>query len=75
MDSHAIVTMVHNEGIFLLIWLRSYSQFFKPADIYVIDHESTDGSTSGEGFVRIPITHEKIDWEWHVPDRFSLASP
>ena len=47
--------MVYNEAVFLPIWLRYYSRFFAPDDIYVLDHESTDGSTSGSGFVRIPV--------------------
>ena len=48
----AVVTMVHNEAVFLPIWLRYYSRFFAPEDIYVLDHQSTDGSTAGGGFVR-----------------------
>jgi hypothetical protein len=61
MESHASVAMVHNEGVFLSIWLCSYSEFFKPSDIYSLDHEFADGSISGEGFVRIPMTSETVD--------------
>lgn len=34
--------MVHNEKVFLPIWLRYYRRFFK--DIYIINHDTTDGS-------------------------------
>ncbi len=36
--------MAHNEKVFLPIWLSYYSRFFAPEDIYIIDHDSTDGS-------------------------------
>jgi hypothetical protein len=61
-----VVTIVHNEPIFLPIWLEYYSRFFDPADIYVLDHESTDGSTDLEGFNRIPVVHDRVDHEWMV---------
>ena len=35
----AVQTMVQNEAVFLPIWLRYYSRFFAPDDIYVFDHE------------------------------------
>ena len=41
----AVITIVHNEPVFLPIWLAYYSRFFAPDEIYVFDHESTDGST------------------------------
>ncbi len=36
--------MAHNEKVFLPIWLSYYSRFFAPEDIYIIDHDSNDGS-------------------------------
>jgi hypothetical protein len=63
-NRRAVVTMVHNEPVFLPIWLRYYSRFFGPEDIYVLDHETSDGSTSDGGFVRIPVEHDRIDWTW-----------
>jgi hypothetical protein len=57
--------MARNEAVFLPIWWRYYSKFFEPGDIYILDHESTDGSTSGPGFVRIPVEHPVVDWAWH----------
>jgi hypothetical protein len=62
----AVQTIVQNEAVFLPIWLRYYSRFFAPDDIYVFDHQSTDGSTSGSGFVRIPVTHDTVDHTWMV---------
>jgi hypothetical protein len=58
--------MVHNESVFLPIWLRYYSRFFRAADIYVLDHDSTDGSTTAGEFVRIPVSHDSVDHTWMV---------
>jgi Glycosyl transferase family 2 len=62
----AAITIVHNEPVFFPIWLGYYSQFFAAEDIYVLDHESDDGSTARDGFVRIPVTHETVDHTWMV---------
>jgi Glycosyl transferase family 2 len=62
----ALLTMVHNEPVFLPIWLRYYSRFFGPDDIYVLDHDSSDGSTERDGFVRIPVSHGSVDHTWMV---------
>jgi hypothetical protein len=63
--SRAVVTMAQNENIFLPLWWKYYSRFFAEEDIYILDHETTDGSTSGPGFVRIPVSHPVVDWGWH----------
>lgn len=60
----AALTMVYNASVFLPIWLRYYSQFLRADDIYVLDHESTDGCTHRSGFVRIPVFHPVIDSNW-----------
>lgn len=60
----AIVTIVHNEPIFLPIWLGYYSRFFAPEDIYVLDNDTTDGSTDRGGFVRIPAPRDRVDAVW-----------
>jgi Glycosyl transferase family 2 len=65
-NRRAVVTMVHNEAAFLPVWLGYYSRFFAPQDIYVLDNDSTDGSTERDGFVRIPVAHDSVDHEWMV---------
>jgi hypothetical protein len=62
----AVMTITHNEALFFPIWLGYYSAFFDPSDIYVLDHDTTDGSTDGGGFVRIPISHDTFDNLWMV---------
>ena len=62
----AVITIVRDEPVFFPIWLRYYSRFFAPEDIYVLDHETSDGSTAGDGFVRIPVTHDTVDHTWMV---------
>jgi hypothetical protein len=62
----ALITMVHNEPVFLPIWLGYYSRFFDPRDIYVLDNETTDGSTSRDGFVRIPVAQDRVNHTWMV---------
>lgn len=62
----AVVTMVHNEAVFFPIWLDYYSRFFGPADIHVLDNETTDGSADRGGFVRVPVAHGSVDHEWMV---------
>jgi hypothetical protein len=43
----AAFTIARDESRFLPIWLRYYGRHFDPADIYVLDHDSSDGSTEG----------------------------
>jgi hypothetical protein len=62
----AIITMVHNEPVFLPIWLDYYGRFFAPEDIYVFDNDTTDGSTERGRFVRIPVEHGTVDHTWMV---------
>jgi hypothetical protein len=64
--TRAALTMVHNESVFLPIWLGFYSRFFASEDIYVLDNDSTDGSTEAGGFVRIPVSHASVDHTWMV---------
>ncbi len=70
--SRAVLTIVRNEGVFLPIWLRYYSQFFPAEDIYVLDHQSTDGSTDGPGFVRVPVSQPAYGagWQRDVVQRY-----
>ncbi|GAA2445862.1 hypothetical protein GCM10010191_73510 [Actinomadura vinacea] len=62
--TRAVLTIARDESVFLPIWLRYYSRFFAPSDIYVLDHGSTDGSADGPGFVRIPVRNENVDVLW-----------
>jgi hypothetical protein len=43
----AIVTMAYNERVNLPIWIRHYTKHCPGATLFVIDHGSDDGSTSG----------------------------
>ena len=52
--------------MFLPLWLRYYSRFFDPRDIYVLDNDSNDGSTDADGFVRIPVQRDAVDHTWMV---------
>jgi hypothetical protein len=56
----AVLTIVRNEAVLFPIWLRYYSKFFAPDDIYVLDHRTSDGSTERPGFVRVPVDHDKV---------------
>jgi hypothetical protein len=62
----AAITIVHNEPVFLPIWLGYYSRFFAPDDIYVLDNDTTDGSTDLKGFNRIPVHRDSVDHPWMV---------
>lgn len=64
--SRAVVTMVHDEATFLPIWLRYYSRFFAPGDIYVLDNDTADGSTDSDGFVRVRADSDRVDHTWMV---------
>jgi hypothetical protein len=65
MTHAAVVTMARNERVFLPIWWHYYSRFFAPDDMYILDHGSDDGSTSGGGYVRVPVANPRVDWGWH----------
>lgn len=51
----AAFTIVQNESWFLPIWLKYYRRLFAPSDLYVLDHNSTDGSTTGISDVCSPM--------------------
>lgn len=59
--------MVKDEGYFLPKWLGYYKQFFKPEDIYVLDHQSSDGSIDGLDVNVIKVTNDvAVDHAWIV---------
>ncbi len=71
MRKSAIFTMVRDEQVFLPIWLRYYSRFFAPGDIYVFNHRSTDGSVEAAQrewrFRRIDVDHPVYnDFPWYT---------
>jgi hypothetical protein len=59
---NAAFTITKNESILLPIWLSYYGQFFAKEDMYVLDHESTDGSTEDLECNHIIIRHE-YSWD------------
>ncbi|MBI3316634.1 MAG: glycosyltransferase family 2 protein [Candidatus Omnitrophica bacterium] len=66
----ALLTLVKNENIFLPLWLQYYSKIFNPEDIYILDHESNDGSIEEclkkYSFQHIPLRWGYYDEIWKV---------
>jgi hypothetical protein len=44
----AVFTIVHNEEVFLPVWLRYYQRHVPVADMWIMDHNTVDGSTSAQ---------------------------
>lgn len=71
MRKSAVFTMARDEWVFLPIWLRYYSRFFAPEDIYVFNHRSTDGSVEAAQrkwrFRRIDVHYPVFnDFPWYT---------
>jgi hypothetical protein len=64
--TRAAITIVHDESVFLPIWLRYYSRFFAAEDIYVLDNGSAEDVLARGGFVRLPVVHDTVDHVWMV---------
>lgn len=63
----AVFTIVKNESYFLPIWLKHYKKYFSVEDIYVLDHQSTDGSTTNLDANVVPVVNElAFDHQWLV---------
>jgi hypothetical protein len=65
----AVFTIMQNEPVFLPLWLRHYGRHFAPADLYVLDHQSTDGSALEAsrrcGARLVPVFREhSFDHDW-----------
>lgn len=61
----AVFTIVKNEKYFLPIWINHYKRYFDSSDIYILDHESDDGSTNNLDVNVINVTNEvAFDHEW-----------
>jgi len=56
----AVFTIVKNEKVFLPIWLKYYSKFFDSENIYVLNHNSTDGSIK-ENLKKFEFRTETLD--------------
>jgi len=63
----AVFTIVKNENYFLPIWLKHYKKYFNNSDIYVLDHQSNDGSTNNLDVNVIRIDYKlAFDHHWLV---------
>lgn len=61
----AIFTICKNEPLFLPIWFNYYRQFVPLDDMYVLDHQSDDGSTTNLECNRIVVENElAFDHAW-----------
>jgi hypothetical protein len=62
----AAFTIAQNEPTMLPLWLSYYGRYFDPDDLYVLDHDSSDGSTKGlEGRCRVvPVHRQTYDHHW-----------
>jgi Glycosyl transferase family 2 len=60
----AVFTIAQNEPVFLPLWLRYYGRHFDPADIYVLNHDSTDGSSAAaEGISNVVGVHRDVSFD------------
>jgi hypothetical protein len=50
---NAAITIVYNESVNLPIWVKYYGGLFGYENLYVLDHGSDDGSTTGLGAVNV----------------------
>src|ERR1051326_102476 len=58
----AIVTMVYNERVNLPLWIRHYKSHCPGAMLFVLDHGSDDGTTTGlDGVNVIPLPRTPFD--------------
>jgi hypothetical protein len=66
MRPRAAFTIAQNEPVMLPLWLSYYGRYFDPDDLYVLDHDSSDGSTEGlEGRCRVvPVHRQTYDHDW-----------
>ena len=65
MVKSAVFTICKNEKRMLPVWLRYYSQYFDANDIYVLDHQSDDGSTTNiKANVIVVVNDKTFDHRW-----------
>ena len=71
----AIFTIVKDEYYFLPKWIKYYSQFFDKNDMFILDHETKDGSTTGLGVnVKLISNGLAFDHLWLVEQVQSFQS-
>jgi hypothetical protein len=59
----AVFTHVYNPGRFLEVWSSYYAKIVGTENVYVLDHESTDGSVqrNSDLYQRIPVPRGELD--------------
>jgi hypothetical protein len=63
----AVFTIVKNENYFLPIWIKHYKKYFDESDMYILDHQSNDGSTNNLSVNVVLVTNElAFDHQWLV---------
>jgi hypothetical protein len=63
----AVFTIVKNESYFLPIWIKHHKKYFDESDIYVLDHQSNDGSTENITVNVVQVFNEfAFDHSWLV---------
>jgi len=63
----AVFTIVKNENYFLPVWINHYKNYFDESDIFVLDHQSTDGSTDNLDVNVVSVVNElSFDHQWLV---------
>jgi hypothetical protein len=61
----AVYTIVKNENYFLPKWIKHFTKYFDNSDIYILDHQSSDGSTSNLDVNVIEVINElAFDHQW-----------
>ena len=62
----AAFTIVHNESVWLPLWLAHYGKEFDADDLFVLDHDSTDGSTwRCDGRCHVVPVHRQAAFDHH----------
>lgn len=61
-----VFTIAKNESFFLPIWHKYYSNYFEDRDIFILDHESTDGSTNSYINVKVIKNEFTQDNKWLI---------
>jgi hypothetical protein len=63
-NTRAVLTIIRDEPEFFPIWLRYYSRFFPPQDIYVLHHQPPQDLAADDRFVRIPVYQNVFSTHW-----------